>query len=165
MDFDSEAAQRIKNSKKMFSDTKIKSDLLYIKSNFKIIETTITQLESVGMSLSESMNIFEKARTQIESGQGAVAEIIKLKLKNVLNRNPGYSTIYSLYKIFSGEHVEMPPNISVTDATKLKFLPVTSCDVERSFSLYKNILTEKRHSLTPDNIEKLLICYNQSKEI
>jgi hypothetical protein len=149
-------------------DTKIKSDLLYIKSNFKIIETTITQLESVGMSLSESMNImniFEKARTQIESGQGAVAEIIKLKLKNVLNRNPRYSTIYSLYKIFSGEHVEMPPNISVTDATKLKFLPVTSCDVERSFSLYKNILTEKRHSLTPDNIEKLLICYSQSKEI
>jgi hypothetical protein len=59
----------------------------------------------------------------------------------------------------------MPPNISVTDATKLKFLPVTSCDVERSFSLYKNILTEKRHSLTPDNIEKLLICYSQSKEI
>jgi exonuclease VII small subunit len=150
---------------KVLKDTKIKSDLLYIKSNFKIIETTITQLKSVGMSLSESMNIFEKARMQVESGQGAVAEIIKLKLKNVLNRNPGYSTIYSLYKNFSGEYVEMPPNISVTAATKLKCLPVTSCDVERSFSLYKSILTEKRHSLTPDNIEKLLICYSQSKEI
>jgi hypothetical protein len=52
------------------------------------------------MSLSESMNIFEKARMQVESGQGAVAEIIKLKLKNVLNRNPGYSTYTSYTKIF-----------------------------------------------------------------
>jgi hypothetical protein len=37
------------------------------------------------------------------------------------------------------------------------FAPVTSCDVERSFSKFKDILTFKRSSFTAENLEKYIV--------
>jgi len=38
---------------------------------------------------------------------------------------------------------------------------MASMDVERSFSTYKNILTDKRHNLTKGNLKKIMVtnCY------
>jgi len=38
-----------------------------------------------------------------------------------------------------------------------KYAPITSVDVERSFSQYKNLLTDKRRSLLLENIKEMLI--------
>ena len=35
---------------------------------------------------------------------------------------------------------------------------MTSVDVERSFSTYKQVLTEKRTNFTPEHLEKYMIC-------
>ena len=43
-----------------------------------------------------------------------------------------------------------------TDAT---WMPVTSVDVERSFSQYKHLLNDRRESLTEDNTKRLLMLY------
>jgi len=40
---------------------------------------------------------------------------------------------------------------------KSLYAPLTSVDVERSFSHYKNLLTDRRHKLTNANIEKLIV--------
>ena len=40
---------------------------------------------------------------------------------------------------------------------KLKFCPITSVDVERSFPLYKNVLTDRRQSFLTENLEMYLI--------
>lgn len=40
-----------------------------------------------------------------------------------------------------------------------KFSPLTSVDVERSFSIYKWILDVKRNRLKIENIEKLMVIY------
>ena len=37
------------------------------------------------------------------------------------------------------------------------FAPVTSCDVERSFSRFKDILTPLRNNFTEDNLEKYAV--------
>ena len=39
----------------------------------------------------------------------------------------------------------------------LKFAPITSCEVERSFSLYKEILGNRRKNLSEENIAKYLV--------
>ena len=45
---------------------------------------------------------------------------------------------------------------------KIKYAPLTSVDVERSFSVYKRILTDRRQNLTETNIEVYnVINYNQ----
>lgn len=48
---------------------------------------------------------------------------------------------------------------------KTQFTPLVSVDVERSFSKYKLILTDRRQSLTVENIEMLnILYYNNSEE-
>ena len=39
------------------------------------------------------------------------------------------------------------------------WLPVTSVDVERSFSQYKYLLNERRESLTDENTRRLMMLY------
>ena len=46
-----------------------------------------------------------------------------------------------------------------TIACEFKYCPVTSVDVERSFSAYKLILTDKRQKFNPEHLEKLMVVY------
>lgn len=50
------------------------------------------------------------------------------------------------------------PNLSKIAADSL-WMPVSSVDVERSFSLYKHILNDRRESLSPENTKKLIMLY------
>lgn len=45
-----------------------------------------------------------------------------------------------------------------------KFAPLTSSDVERSFSIYKWTLDVKRNRLKIENIEKLIVIYFNCKD-
>jgi hypothetical protein len=60
-------------------------------------------------------------------------------------------------KILDGEDTTDPPeDVSRGKFNVLKFSPVTSCDVERSFSAYKRILFDRQLSMTAENMEKCL---------
>ena len=43
------------------------------------------------------------------------------------------------------------------------YAPMVSCDVERSFSLYKTLLNDRRTSFTEDSIEKYMIVRHDKK--
>ena len=46
----------------------------------------------------------------------------------------------------------------------LKYAPFTLCDVEGSFSMFKNVQSDKRMSLNKDNLEKLVMhCLKKNK--
>src|SRR6185369_3597647 len=56
--------------------------------------------------------------------------------------------------------------INIAIALKYVWLPVSGVDVERSFSIYKSILTDKRTALKEDSIKKLNFMYfNFSDEL
>ena len=44
-------------------------------------------------------------------------------------------------------------------ATESIWMPVTSVDVERSFSNYKHLLNDRRERLTEENTRRLMILY------
>ena len=50
-----------------------------------------------------------------------------------------------------GGEGELPENWSAGDAAALKYCPAASVAVERSFSTYKSMLADNRHSLTEEN--------------
>ena len=78
---------------------------------------------------------------------------------SVLERNPGYDSLYTVSQIISREMSHTPKDIAPNHIHLLKYAPVTSCEVERSFSLYKNILSDRRQNLTSENMEKYLVTY------
>ncbi|KAJ4447618.1 hypothetical protein ANN_09625 [Periplaneta americana] len=45
------------------------------------------------------------------------------------------------------------------DLICFKYAPMTSIDVERSFSMFRNVLSENRRSFTPKNLEMTILMY------
>jgi hypothetical protein len=72
----------------------------------------------------------------------------------VLEPNYGFSIIYKIKGIFGGNGAtlgEEDPALDSNDVTLFKYAPLTSCDVERSFSMYKKILSDNRRSFSFEN--------------
>jgi len=51
----------------------------------------------------------------------------------------------------------LPEDLTGNDLTFYKYAPVTSTDVERSFSRYKTIQADNRRSFDVENIKKTLV--------
>jgi hypothetical protein len=74
-------------------------------------------------------------------------------------KNKGFKTLQSIYKILNGELDEdnFSCNLTPGQISLFKYLPNTSCDVERSFSQYKAVLRSNRRSLIFENLNKYVI--------
>jgi len=143
-------------------------NLTSIKSNLSVISKSITRLETVGMQLCNALKIVKEAESELHKAQGEVAVKISEKLR-VLQRNPGYSTLCTISDILCGKEVELDNSeleLDASDLTCFKYAPVTSCDVERSFSKYKAIVSDNRRSFKFENFKMHVViqCNSTEKE-
>jgi hypothetical protein len=94
---------------------------------------------------------------------------VNTKFNQVLEKNDEFAIILKILKILNGESSSMnglPEDLTGNDLTFYKYAPVTSTDIERSFSRYKTILVENWRSFDVENIKKTLVvqCNNLSGE-
>lgn len=91
------------------------------------------------------------------------AQRIQQKMNNVLNSNPCFSTFSCIGKLLRYQEVDCSdPNINTSSLRHhplYKYAPITSADIERTFSVYKWIFSDTRHRYTPDHFEQILIIY------
>ncbi|KAF0707383.1 Uncharacterized protein FWK35_00034175, partial [Aphis craccivora] len=101
----------------------------------------------------------EEAKEKLIKINGEMGETIKIKIQSVLLKNKGYQTVLKISEILNGKEDTdgLPEDWSLNDLTCMKNCPITSVDVERSFSTYKNLLTSNRQSFKFENIKKSLI--------
>lgn len=118
---------------------------------------SIKKLEKIGLSLSESLEIINNAQQKIESVLGVVGVKITSKFDAVITKNSGLSELYKISNILSGDRSINIQLLSPDDIACFKYAPITSCDVERSFSRLKMLLTDKRMSLLFENIKQYII--------
>lgn len=130
--------------------------MAYIISNFGNISQSITRLEEQGLSIQVALEIFAQVENAMESATGLQADRVKAKFANIVSKNPGIETIAKFCQILSGQNVDC--DVSARLIPFYKFAPLTSCDVERSFSIYKSILADNRMSFSMKNLEMYLIC-------
>lgn len=151
--FNEKDAQAIKKAKAALSDQNLRHDISFIKEYFGVITFAILKLENTKLSVTETIETFDTARAVIDwsSREGIIN-----KVEQVMDRNPDLDFIMD-----KRNEIE-----SSTDEDSLikyyKYAPLTSVDVERSFSLYKWIFNVKRSSLTVDNAEKIIVIYYNS---
>ena len=82
------------------------------------------------------------------------------KLVNVLFKNEGFKIIENISNILEGidNSMENLEDLEVNDLKYYKFAPITSVDVEPSFSRYKKkLLANNLCSFTFENIRKILV--------
>lgn len=77
-----------------------------------------------------------------------------------MDKNSGYKIMQIISKILEGQEVTkegLPEDLNADDITFFKHAPITSVEVERSFSTYKTLLSDNRRSFLFENIKHTLI--------
>jgi len=147
-------------AQKYIGQKNIKNQLVFIKSNFAYLPNTITSLEKQGLSLASSISLVEDARLRLTQINGELGMSIKTKIENVLIKNKGYQLLIKISNILSGDEENfdgLPEDMNINDLIYFKYTPITFVDVKRSFSVYKNMLTDNRRAFKFENTRKCLI--------
>jgi len=121
----------------------------------------------VGIQLCDAINIVKQTESELSWIQGEVANKVNAKLESVLEWNPGYSTLCKVSDILCGNEAKLGGNeqeLSANDLTIFKYSPVMSCDVERSFSWYKVLLSDNWRSFQFDNFKMHVIIHCNTTE-
>jgi hypothetical protein len=103
----------------------------------------------------------KQTESELSRAQGEVANKVSAKLR-VLKRNSGYSTLCKVSDILCENEAELDGNkqeLSANDLTLLNYAPVMSCDVERSFSRYKVLLSDNQWSFHFDHFKTHVIIH------
>ena len=120
----------------------------------------------MGIQLCDAIKNVKQTESELSRVQGEVANKVNAKLQSVLERNSGYSTPCKVSDILFGNEAELGGNeqeLSVNDLTLFKYSPVTSCDVKRSFSRYKVLLSDNRMSFQFDSCKMHIIHCNTTE--
>jgi hypothetical protein len=149
LDFSKSTSQSIKDCQTVLKNQEIKQNLAFLKANYKFVSTTIKKLESTGLTLVEAVEIINNFQIAVSRVPGRVGKIVTTKLNEVLSKNTGYKVLENISNIFKGDIVENF-EVEVSLVAKFKYAPLTSVDVERSFSHFKNVLSSK-HRKTFDH--------------
>ena len=115
----------ISNMTKYSMSTVINSKANMIAS-VGFLPEVIKQLEEDGKTVLQAIQIVESVRERLPN------DILKARFDEINNTNPGYD----FFKNFSAIRIQY---------RNLLYTPLTSADVERSFSCVKNILTDRRN--------------------
>lgn len=164
--FDDSDAASITECKEAFKNHKVTRNLAAINTHFSFIPKFIAKLETQNLLLHESISIMKDAVAKSSQIPPNMPTKLKKKLDNVLEKNPGYISLCQINDFINNEeHAILPATVPSSIVHNFKYCPVTSVDVERSFSAYKFILNDRRHNLTVQNMEKYIViyCYNKNK--
>jgi hypothetical protein len=150
----------IKEVQKILNNPSLETDLVYIHTNFGYLPDTIEKLENQGLPLATSIEIVRNISEKLNSVSGNTGMLINEKFKNVLAKNKGFEFIQQISNILIDEKTViegLPEELSIQDFIYFKYAPITSVDVERSFSIYKNLLSSNRRSFEFENLKKSFI--------
>uniref|UniRef100_A0A915ERU7 Uncharacterized protein n=1 Tax=Ditylenchus dipsaci TaxID=166011 RepID=A0A915ERU7_9BILA len=138
----------------------LEPDAISVKIAQTIFNSSEVKLETQGLSLNQSFETLDAVKTIVEAAPGEIGQRVKEKFNSVMQNNSALNRLLAISKVQRGAiaDLNMPPN----QIASIKYAPMVSCGVERSFSVYKNILAENRTNFTPENLEMYIICNCES---
>lgn len=145
----------------MYSET-LRCDLSFIHAHLSFLPTTIKRLEAKGLPFVEAFDIIRDVRHRLNGIPGEKKEILISKFDLVMDKNPGFKAMEAAASVLQGNNeVSVPDIFSPGDIANLRFCPVVSVDVERSFSAYKMLISDKRQNMKKENIQRIMVshCY------
>ncbi len=156
--FNPDSAKAVTEVQLLMKTASLKADLAFIKAKLGFLPGAILQLKEAGLPLADSLEIVTDAQRWLNSVPGSKGLVFKEKLDQVVKKNQSLELLNKVNQVLQGEEVNLPPEMRPDAAASLKFCLIVSVDVERSFSQFKNILTDKRHGFTEGNLTKFILC-------
>lgn len=112
--------------------------------------------------MTDSILLVKEVKTKFLQISGNIGKSIQIKLGSVFD---GLKKLNTILTILDGKnHVtiqDFEEELTTLDLPYFKYVPVSSTDVERSFSKSKMLLSDNRRKFTFKNLKKtLIIQYN-----
>lgn len=120
----------------MLDSAVLSRELLLVSDYWFLIESTIS-LQRKSLNLEEAWSIVRDVGRKLED---ASCERASEKFESSISKNPDFK--------------ELVTRPDIEFRLKMKYAPIVSADVERSFSVTKNILSSDRCSFLEDNLIK-----------
>ena len=119
--------------------------------SFKFLLKIIEDFERRGKTLSKSMRLIDTLKSQVNQIPDEKGNLLRYKLKNYLEKNPGLADLDKINKILQGDTTVDVQEFEPIALSSFKFAPITSVDVRRPFSKYLTLLSDKRYSFRESN--------------
>ena len=149
----------IPTAKALLEEDSITAELAFISDNYASLVSSIHKLEHSSLPLCESLSVVKEAVAKVTQVPGERGKALANKMNSVLSKNTGFQKINAIASILSGEVSNVDINLTPSQINSFKCAPVTSTDVERSFSIYKHILDDRRCRLTQQHMKWMLVIY------
>lgn len=146
-----EDAQSISQCKTVLQDPSLQNNLKFVEEHFGDIPKNIKYFETQTLKLEEAITTLIAILTKMKNIPGNFGASLSKKIDAVFARNPDFVILKNLYS----ENNECDAKYRI-HKSYFQYAPITSCDVERSFSIFKDILTNTRTSLTAENLNYIL---------
>lgn len=96
LELDKNDSVAIKDAIEQVLNQSLETNLIYLKSNFRFIPSEITQLETSGMLLSESIKCIKKIESLIQKAPNKIGQTIATKMENVILKNNGFKIVTNI---------------------------------------------------------------------
>ncbi|PSN41006.1 hypothetical protein C0J52_16064 [Blattella germanica] len=155
-------ARAIRAAQEVFKDDEMEGKLAYIKTNFGSLPSAIDRLQERGIALANSLALVKDVQEKLDSVVDDIGKKVSMKIRSVLDKNPGYKTVCTIVKVLSGESfktAQIQGKLTPSDLSLFRYAPVVSAEVERSFSMYNNVLADNRQSFSFKNLRMYTVIY------
>ena len=141
--------------KALVESSELPLQLAQIVSCFFHLVPAIKKLESSNMSLLEQLNILDDIKSKLPSNSSAFEKFLSVEKKNA-----GLQTLRSISAVLNGSPIELlAKSFSPSQILNYSYAPLSSVEVERSFSKYRELVTSHRERFSEDSIKKTFVCW------
>ncbi|KAF2894828.1 hypothetical protein ILUMI_11351 [Ignelater luminosus] len=138
-------AASVTKVKALLSETAIVKELAFIKSYIEFLPDIMEALETRGMTLKDQLEKLSFVEEKLKILPGKKGKVLQQKFENVFGNNSG------LKQMKNFEIGSIPSDMDPFRLSCYTYAPITSVEVERSFSVFKNLLDNRRHSFVDKN--------------
>ena len=135
----------------------IKDQLKVVLDNFSDIPIVIKSLESEKTTLTEKINLFENLRKKLKENITEIGIQASNRLEEIIWLNPGYEDLRMISDMIDNNSVNPTYKYSKDQILNFKNCFLSNASIERSFSKYRFILSDRRTNFSNDNLKSYLI--------
>lgn len=152
------------SARQLVTNPSLSVQLAQITAHFGVLAETIKQLETQGLALEKSLIHVDTIHARLTDINCPQVLSALHKLEDSLGRNPGYTRLREINSLLLNSRAELssPPALSPLQIAAFKFAPITNCDVERSFSKFSALFSDRRHQFLFDHLAQHFFLYCNS---
>ena len=133
-----------------------------ITNKYFFLVNIIEKLQTHDISLSLSLDIIKSTEVKIIESNCLIGDQVSAKWRYIIDKNKGIQELIKINQAINTKRNLSDIRFSLHELNALQFAPVTSSDVERVFSLYKELVSDCRTLLAETTIEEIIVIqYNK----